>query len=74
VPIHQPCISSNTNCDVGSNRFALAFGARSVTDTRGELGIRTDKSIAAQNGVFTLRRRLGWAHDFDPDRVIGVAL
>jgi uncharacterized protein with beta-barrel porin domain len=42
-----------------------------VTDTRSELGIRTDKSYAVQNGVLTLRGRLAWAHDYDPDRSIG---
>jgi uncharacterized protein with beta-barrel porin domain len=56
---------------VGSNQFALAYNAKDVTDTRSELGIRTDKSFAAQNGIFTLRGRLAWAHDFNPDRNIG---
>ena len=37
---------------------------------RSELGIRTDKSYAVQNGVLTLRGRLAWAHDFDPDRSV----
>ena len=32
---------------LGSNIFALAYGAKSVTDTRSELGLRTDKSFAA---------------------------
>jgi subtilase-type serine protease len=52
----------------GSNAFALAYNARSVTDTRSELGVRTDKSFAVQNGVLTLRGRLAWAHDYNPDR------
>jgi uncharacterized protein with beta-barrel porin domain len=55
---------------VGSNAFALAYGAKSVTDTRGELGLRTDKSFAMADGVSTLRVRVAWAHDFDPDRNI----
>jgi uncharacterized protein with beta-barrel porin domain len=55
----------------GSNAFALAYGARDVTDIRSELGIRTDKSYATPTGVLTLRGRLAWAHDFDPDRSIG---
>jgi uncharacterized protein with beta-barrel porin domain len=54
----------------GANTFALAYGSRSVTDTRSELGIRTDKSFAMQDGVFTLRGRAAWAHDFNPDRTI----
>lgn len=54
----------------GSNAFALAYGSQSVTDTRTELGIRTDRSFALATGLLTLRGRLGWAHDFDPDRGI----
>jgi autotransporter-associated beta strand protein len=56
---------------VGSNNFALAYGARDVTDSRSELGIRTDKSFAMTNSILTLRGRLAWAHDFNPDRNIG---
>jgi uncharacterized protein with beta-barrel porin domain len=56
---------------VGSNAFALAYGAKDVTDTRSELGIRTDKSWAMTDGILTLRGRLAWAHDYDPDRSIG---
>jgi uncharacterized protein with beta-barrel porin domain len=55
----------------GANTFALAYGARDVTDTRSELGIRTDKSYAMQDAILTLRGRFAWAHDFDPDRGIG---
>ena len=56
---------------VGANTFALAYGAKSVTATRSELGLRTDKSFAMQDGIFTLRGRAAWAHDFNTDRVIG---
>jgi len=55
---------------VGSNAFALAYNAKDVTDTRSELGIRTDKSWAMPDAILTLRGRLAWAHDFDPDRSI----
>jgi fibronectin-binding autotransporter adhesin len=55
----------------GANTFALTYGAKSVTDSRSELGIRTDKSFAMPNGIFTLRGRAAWAHDFNPDRNIG---
>jgi uncharacterized protein with beta-barrel porin domain len=55
----------------GSSAFALGYGAQSVTDPRSELGIRTDKSFAVQGGIFTLRGRAAWAHDYDPDRAIG---
>ena len=54
----------------GANAFALAYSAKSVTDTRSELGIRTDKSYAMQDAILTLRGRAAWAHDFDPDRSI----
>ena len=55
----------------GANIFALAYGARDVTDTRSELGLRTDRSWAMANGILTLRGRFAWAHDFNPDRNIG---
>ena len=55
---------------VGANTFALAYGAKSVTASRSELGIRTDKSFAVQDGIFTLRGRFAWAHDFNTDRNI----
>src|SRR6185436_16979349 len=54
----------------GSPLFAQTYAAKSVTDTRSELGVRTDKSFAMQNGIVTLRGRLAWAHDFNPDRSI----
>ncbi len=54
----------------GANTFALSYVGKSVTDTRSELGIRTDKSFAMQNGIFTLRGRAAWAHDFNTDRSI----
>jgi autotransporter-associated beta strand protein len=52
----------------GAGNFALNYAARDVTDPRSELGVRTDKSYAMQNGILTLRGRLAWAHDFNPDR------
>jgi autotransporter-associated beta strand protein len=54
----------------GVNTFALSYASKSVTDTRSELGLRSDKSFAMQNGIFTLRGRAAWAHDFNPDRNI----
>jgi uncharacterized protein with beta-barrel porin domain len=54
----------------GASAFALAYGSKSVTDSRSELGVRTDKSYAMPNGVFTLRGRAAWAHDFNSDRSI----
>ena len=55
----------------GANTFALAYGAKSVTDSRSELGVRTDKSYAMDNAILTLRGRAAWAHDFNPNRGIG---
>jgi uncharacterized protein with beta-barrel porin domain len=54
----------------GNNAFALAYNARGVTDSRSELGLRTDKSYAVQDAILTFRTRLAWAHDFNPDRTI----
>jgi autotransporter-associated beta strand protein len=54
----------------GAGTFALAYGAKNVTDARSELGVRTDKSFLVRDGILTVRTRFGWAHDFDPDRSI----
>ncbi|PIT05063.1 protein with a C-terminal OMP (outer membrane protein) domain containing protein [Bradyrhizobium nitroreducens] len=52
----------------GSNVFALNYAAKDVTSTRTELGLRADRSFAAAGGLVTLRGRLAWAHDYNPDR------
>jgi uncharacterized protein with beta-barrel porin domain len=54
----------------GANTFALAYGSKSVTATRSELGLRVDKSFAVPNAILTLRGRAAWAHDFNPDRAV----
>ena len=54
----------------GANTFALAYGSKSVTASRSELGVRTDKSWAMTDSIFTLRGRFAWAHDFNSDRNI----
>jgi uncharacterized protein with beta-barrel porin domain len=54
----------------GANTFALAYAAKDATDTRSEFGLRTDKSFALTNSILTLRGRVAWAYDFDPDRSI----
>jgi autotransporter-associated beta strand protein len=56
---------------LGAGNFALAYNARSITDIRSELGIRTDKSWALTDSILTLRGRVAWAHDYNPDRSIG---
>jgi uncharacterized protein with beta-barrel porin domain len=55
----------------GANTFALTYGAKDATASRSELGLRSDKSFAMPNGIFTLRGRAAWAHNFNTDRNIG---
>ena len=55
----------------GASTFALAYGAKSVTDPRSELGLRSDRSFALPDAILTLRGRAAWAHDYDPSRAIG---
>ncbi|WP_342711424.1 autotransporter domain-containing protein [Bradyrhizobium sp. B124] len=52
----------------GLSTFALTYGGKSLTDTRSELGLRTDKSFPVLDGILTLRTRFAWAHDYDPSR------
>ncbi|MBR0785015.1 autotransporter outer membrane beta-barrel domain-containing protein [Bradyrhizobium iriomotense] len=52
----------------GTSAFALSYAGKRVTDGRSELGLRSDKSFAMQDGILTLRGRLAWTHDFNPDR------
>ncbi len=54
----------------GTNAFALSYGAKDVTASRSELGLRTDKSWAMPGSNLTLRGRFAWAHDFNTDRNI----
>jgi uncharacterized protein with beta-barrel porin domain len=53
---------------VGANAFALAYMAKTVTATRSELGLRSDKSYAVGDAILTLRGRAAWAHDYNADR------
>jgi hypothetical protein len=48
------CLVMPSKALVGSNAFTLAYNAKSVTDTRSELGLRTDKSFAMTDGLLTL--------------------
>ena len=57
----------------GSNQFALAYGSKTVTDTRSELGFRTDTSFALAGAMLTLRGREAWVHDYNPNRSIGTS-
>ena len=54
----------------GSNAFALSYGSQTVSDTRTEIGFRTDRSFALAPGLLTLRSRFAWAHDYNPDRAV----
>lgn len=54
----------------GGGLFALNYASQSLTDTRSEFGLRTDKSYAMQNGVLTLRGRAAWAQDYNPGRAV----
>jgi autotransporter-associated beta strand protein len=54
----------------GTGMFALNYAAQTTTDTRTELGLRSDKSFAMQDAVLTLRGRAAWAHDYNPDRAV----
>ena len=54
----------------GAGMFALNYAAQTTTDTRTELGLRSDKSFAMQDAVLTLRGRAAWAHDYNPDRAV----
>jgi uncharacterized protein with beta-barrel porin domain len=51
-----------------ANPFASPASTNSVTDRTSELGFRTDKSFALQDGALTLRGRFAWVHDFNPER------
>ena len=52
----------------GSNTFALNYASKNVTATRSEFGAKFDKAMTVQGGVFTLRARAAWAHDWNTDR------
>lgn len=54
----------------GTDLFALGYAAKTVTATRSEFGLRTDKSFALDSALLTLRGRAAWAHDFDVDRSV----
>jgi uncharacterized protein with beta-barrel porin domain len=61
---HLPAYATQAHSDP----FSGIASSTSVSDTRSELGFRTDKSFSLPDAALTLRARLAWAHDFDPDR------
>jgi uncharacterized protein with beta-barrel porin domain len=52
----------------GSNTFALSYASKTVTATRSELGAKFDTAMLVQGGVFTLKAKTAWAHDWNTDR------
>jgi outer membrane autotransporter protein len=63
---------SYSETDVNGGGFALAYNARTGTDTRSELGARFDRLLALNpNAVLALRARLAWAHDWVSDPTLG---
>jgi outer membrane autotransporter protein len=63
---------SYSETDASGGGFALAYNARTGTDTRSELGARFDRILAFNpRAVLTLRARLAWAHDWVSDPTLG---
>jgi outer membrane autotransporter protein len=59
---------SYAETDTNGGGFALAYNARTATDTRSELGARFDRLIALYPGAaLSLRARLAWAYDWVSD-------
>jgi uncharacterized protein with beta-barrel porin domain len=58
--------------DVSGGGFALAYNARTATDTRSELGARFEHVVALDPAAaLALRARLAWAHDWISDPTLG---
>jgi uncharacterized protein with beta-barrel porin domain len=53
---------------LGSDAFALNYASKTVTATRSELGAKLDKAMLVRDGVFTLKAKAAWAHDWNTDR------
>jgi outer membrane autotransporter protein len=65
---------SYSETDVNGGGFALAYNARTGTDTRSELGARFDRLVAFNPGAaLALRGRLAWAHDWVSDPALAAA-
>jgi uncharacterized protein with beta-barrel porin domain len=52
----------------GVDTFALAYNSKSVTASRSEIGVRSEKSFPMPDSILTLRGRAAWAHDFNNER------
>ncbi|HVX56743.1 MAG TPA: autotransporter outer membrane beta-barrel domain-containing protein, partial [Candidatus Saccharimonadales bacterium] len=64
---YQPSYGETATSGSG-NAFALNYASKAVTATRGELGAKFDKAVPVQNGLFTLKAKAAWAHDWNTDR------
>ncbi|MFL6834038.1 MAG: autotransporter outer membrane beta-barrel domain-containing protein, partial [Xanthobacteraceae bacterium] len=59
---------SYSESDLTGGGFALAYNARTATDTRSELGARFDRLLLLNpNAALTMRARVAWAHDWVSD-------
>jgi autotransporter-associated beta strand protein len=59
---------SYSESDLTGGGFALAYNARTATDTRSELGARFDRLLLLNpNAALTMRARVAWAHDWISD-------
>jgi uncharacterized protein with beta-barrel porin domain len=52
----------------GNNTFALSYASQTVTATRSEFGAKFDRAMLVRDGVFTLKAKTAWAHDWNTDR------
>jgi fibronectin-binding autotransporter adhesin len=68
ISFHLPGYAEQTLSGPGT--FALNYAGQTTTATRTELGVRPDWSWAMQDGIFTLRGRAAWAHDYNNDRAV----
>ena len=65
---------SYSETDLNGGGFALAYNARTASDTRSELGGRFDNQMRLNyNVVLALRARLAWAHDWVSDPTLAAA-
>jgi hypothetical protein len=51
------CLPNSAGTSAGADILGLNYAGRDVTASRSELGLRSDKSFAAFDGVMTLRGR-----------------
>jgi uncharacterized protein with beta-barrel porin domain len=57
--------SYSEHATAGLPAFALSYDSDAITATRTELGARFDKVIASGDGIWKLKSKLAWAHDWN---------